>query len=67
MNVDLSGFKLYKSGVFSDTKCKTVVDHYVLIVGFGIDGKKKFWNLKNSFGTGWGINGYMLLERLDNG
>jgi len=36
------------------------VDHAVLVVGWGTDknSNKKHWIIKNSFGSGWGENGY---------
>jgi C1A family cysteine protease len=51
-------FQLYKSGVFS-SPCGTDLDHGVLCTGYGVDGNAKFYNVKNSWGTGWGENGYI--------
>ena len=42
-------FQLYKSGVFSDAKCGTKLDHGVLVVGFGAESGKDFWKVKNSW------------------
>lgn len=57
------GFQLYKSGVFSGA-CGTKLDHGVLVVGYGKDGKD-FWKVKNSWGAQWGENGFIRL--VDNG
>lgn len=46
----------YKSGVFNN--CKNEIDHGVLATGFDAEGN---WIVKNSWGTGWGNNGYMTL------
>eukprot|EP01047_Picozoa_sp_COSAG01_P015287 COSAG01_NODE_763_length_13784_cov_13.112897_8_plen_375_part_00 len=39
-------------------------DHGVLLVGYGVtDRGEQYWKIKNSYGVGWGIAGYALLER----
>ena len=40
-------------------------DHAVLVVGYGTDpvSKLDFWLIKNSYGTNWGKNGYLVLQR----
>jgi len=51
-------FQFYSSGIL-DGRCGTTVDHGVLVVGYGTDGADKYWNVKNSWGTDWGENGYV--------
>jgi len=58
IEADTREFQLYKSGVF-DSACGVNLDHGVLAVGYGIDGDAKFYNVKNSWGAGWGENGYI--------
>lgn len=56
--VDASKWSLYRSGVFNN--CKTQpLDHAVLLVGVADDG---VWRIKNSWGTGWGENGFIRLS-----
>jgi len=67
--------KSYKSGIISDNngECGCSKDltfnHAVTIVGFGQDGSakgcKKYWLVKNSWGTEWGEDGFMRVCRDD--
>ena len=56
-------FKFYKSGVFME-ECGTRLTHAVTAIGYGTsaDGTK-YWLMKNSWGTRWGENGYMRIQR----
>lgn len=60
-------FQFYSSGVYSEPKCGKdgQVDHGVLAVGYGTDSDsgKSFFNIKNSWGSSWGENGYVRLDR----
>jgi C1A family cysteine protease len=63
IEADQSCFQFYSGGVMSDPSCGTQLDHGVLAVGFGVTSGTKYWNVKNSWGTSWGLNGYIWLGR----
>lgn len=60
-------FQLYKSGVLTGT-CGANLDHGVLAVGYGTDASAggDYYNVKNSWGTSWGENGYVRIARGGN-
>jgi len=62
IEADQKVFQSYKSGVLDSTSCGTNLDHAVLAVGWGTDSSAgDYWLVKNSWGTGWGDNGYVKL------
>jgi hypothetical protein len=48
----------YDNGVFSGCT-STEINHAILVVGYGTDTGKDFWLVRNSWGTGWGANGFI--------
>ena len=62
--VDVSGtFSSYKSGIYNNCN-NAQTDHMVMLVGWNDEGG--YWILRNSWGTGWGENGYMNIRYTDN-
>jgi len=59
-------FKLYRSGVFSLDACTTHLTHGLLVVGYGKKDDRKYWKVKNSWGTTWGSDGYGMVVRDEN-
>lgn len=57
-------FQLYHSGVYYEPSCSsTRLNHGVLAFGYGNEGGKDFYWVKNSWGTGWGDDGYIKMSR----
>jgi C1A family cysteine protease len=56
-------FQHYTSGVITDVKCGTNLDHAVLVVGYGTEDNTDYWLVKNSWGEEWGDKGYVKILR----
>jgi cathepsin L len=64
-------FKAYKGGLHEETNAVDMKEkigwHAVLLVGWDDSrGAKGAWRIKNSWGTGWGVQGFMWIARGSN-
>ena len=55
---DSSIFQFYTGGIINTDSCGTSLNQGVLIVGYGESDNLKYWIIKNSWGSYWGIYGY---------
>lgn len=54
-------FQSYNSGILK--RCNGQVDHCVQAVGYGSENGVDYWLVRNSWGTVWGEQGYIRIER----
>mmetsp|Transcript_30214 Transcript_30214/g.42107 ORF Transcript_30214/g.42107 Transcript_30214/m.42107 type:complete len:241 (-) Transcript_30214:182-904(-) len=54
----------YDSGIDNPRRCSgQMLDHAVLIVGYGTEDGVDYWKIKNSWNTDWGEDGYYRIVR----
>jgi len=61
VEADQSVFQLYTGGVITSASCGTQLDHAILAVGYVSTGSQPYWIVKNSWGTSWGLAGYVYI------
>ncbi|VDL17400.1 unnamed protein product [Hymenolepis diminuta] len=69
INAGSSSFMMYHGGIYDDPECvggPGDLNHGVLLVGYGQDNGIPYWLIKNSWGSGWGENGYVRIKRGGN-
>jgi cathepsin L len=65
ISVAAMSWDMYGEGIFDNCNKDAVIDHAVVLTGFGYDEdlKQKYWTIKNSWGNGWGELGNIRLLR----
>jgi len=58
--VAAEAWQTYTGGVLKS--CAGSVDHCVQAVGYNSDASETYWIVRNSWGTSWGIKGYIYLD-----
>lgn len=61
IEADQSLFQNYVSGIFDSAECGTMLNHAVIVVGWGVDAEsqEEYWTVRNSWGAAWGEAGYI--------
>lgn len=61
-------FFYYQDGIYSHLarERRSQGGHFVLIVGWGVSNGINYWIVKNSWGTGWGQDGYFYIKMNDS-
>ncbi|MBU0466567.1 MAG: hypothetical protein KKF39_02720, partial [Nanoarchaeota archaeon] len=60
-------FLVYSEGIYFHVTGRREGDHSVTIVGWGMYDGMEYWIVKNSWGTGWGEDGYFKILMGDSG
>lgn len=61
-------WNLYAGGVLDNCEKDVVIDHAVMLIGWGNAPKEKmkYWHVQNSWSTDWGEEGFIRIRRRDN-
>merc|ERR1712151_22149 len=65
VSVAASPWFVYSGGVFDGCERDSVIDHAVVLFGYGDEGTSKYWSIRNSWGDSWGEGGFIRLLRHD--
>nr|BAH03396.1 cathepsin L-like cysteine peptidase [Taenia saginata] len=58
------GFMFYRHGIYKSHWCSSkFLNHGVLAIGYGKQDGKPYWLVKNSWGTRWGMKGYIMMAK----
>ena len=63
IEADTRYFQSYSGGILDSTACGTSLDHAVEIVSYGTENGIDYWNVRNSWSSSWGENGYVRIKR----
>ncbi|XP_065842587.1 cathepsin O-like [Oscarella lobularis] len=60
--VDASTWQDYISGIIQHHCPSFTLDHAVQVVGYNFEGPVPYWIVRNTWGTGWGLDGYVYIK-----
>jgi len=60
--VDAEEWSSYSGGVVTPSQCGRSVDHCVQLVGYDTTKTPNYWIVRNSWGTDWGMQGFIYLQ-----
>ena len=69
IGINANNLQFYESGIIDAASCPPAgrgiqsINHAALVVGWGEEGGKKYWLVKNSYGEEFGEHGFFKLER----
>jgi cathepsin L len=63
IEADTRYFQSYSGGILDSPNCGTTLDHAVEIIGYGTENGVDYWNVRNSWGSSWGENGYFRVKK----
>jgi len=66
VSVDASPWHMYSKGIFNGCPVNAIINHAVTAIGYGFEGETKFFQIQNSWGSGWGEGGRIRLLRKDD-
>jgi len=59
VEADRSVFQRYTRGVLNSSQCGTQLDHAITAVGYGVASGQQYYIVRNSWGSRWGLGGYI--------
>lgn len=65
IEADTFVFQFYSGGILNSKACGTNLDHGVVAVGYGLQGGKAYYIVRNSWGSSWGVGGYINIAIVD--
>jgi C1A family cysteine protease len=67
VNASSSAFQGYKTGIVNTSACGTSLNHAITAVGYGNTNGQDYYIVRNSWGSGWGDQGYIRIAATASG